>query len=71
MVQNVLSQNAWFDLDIMADPGITEEYRCGYCFEEFNSMNDPRKLPCGHTFCLPCLQGNYNQGEGVHCPTCQ
>ena len=30
---------------------------CGYCLEKFQN---PRNLPCGHTFCLSCLQSQVN-----------
>uniref|UniRef100_A0A6B2LT56 RING-type domain-containing protein n=1 Tax=Arcella intermedia TaxID=1963864 RepID=A0A6B2LT56_9EUKA len=31
---------------------------CGVCFDQ---LEDPRVLPCGHTFCLKCLQQLRNQ----------
>ena len=55
----------------MADTGLTEEYRCGYCYQEFNSMSDPKELPCHHVFCLPCLQEDYTQDKGICCIICQ
>ncbi|XP_067940914.1 uncharacterized protein [Watersipora subatra] len=35
---------------------------CGYCMLEFKNMVDPRRLPCGHIFCLGCLQGDFSAG---------
>ena len=51
--------------------GLTEEYRCGYCYVEFNSMTKPKQLPCHHVFCLTCLQEDYQDHGGLSCPTCQ
>ena len=56
-------------LDEMA--GLTKEYRCGYCYVEFNSMTKPKQLPCNHVFCLTCLQEDYQDHGGLSCPTCQ
>ena len=28
---------------------------CGVCFEPYSERIVPRMLPCGHTFCEPCL----------------
>ena len=33
---------------------------CAFCFEVYQ---DPRMLPCGHTFCLRCLQQQYETGQ--------
>ncbi|KAH3746276.1 midline 1 [Pelomyxa schiedti] len=35
----------------------SEELRCPICLELFD---DPRILPCGHTFCFRCLQGHFH-----------
>ena len=55
----------------MTTSGLTSSYRCGYCYEEFNSMVNPRELPCHHVFCLPCLKGDYHDNGDASCPTCQ
>ena len=34
---------------------VTED-QCGYCLESGTSRVDPRRLPCGHSFCLLCLE---------------
>lgn len=47
------------------DPSI----KCTICLELFN---DPRVLPCLHTFCLNCLQGLAKDGvELLPCPLCR
>ena len=42
---------------------------CSYCLEVYR---DPRMLPCGHTFCLQCLQKQYetSQKSTSNQPTC-
>ena len=49
---------------------VSEMTKCSVCFEEFN---DPRSLPCLHSFCLGCLQSycrNKEPGTTVTCPLC-
>ena len=43
--------------------------KCSICLELFN---DPRLLPCLHTYCLKCLQGLVNdQKSDLSCPQCR
>jgi len=49
---------------------ITDLTTCSICLEEFDN---PRSLPCLHTFCLKCLQGYFKDkrpGDEVRCPIC-
>ncbi|XP_067860562.1 E3 ubiquitin/ISG15 ligase TRIM25-like [Heptranchias perlo] len=44
---------------------------CGMCLEVFK---DPVTIPCGHSFCLGCIQGSWDQDTdaGAHsCPQCR
>lgn len=45
--------------------------KCSSCLKDFHV---PRLLPCGHTFCTPCLQQLVNHYTSVHkifrCPLC-
>ncbi|XP_060700820.1 tripartite motif-containing protein 16-like [Hemiscyllium ocellatum] len=44
---------------------------CGICLEMFK---DPVTIPCGHSFCLKCIQSYWDQdmnGGGHCCPQCQ
>ena len=34
-------------------------------------MNDPRMLPCAHSFCLKCLETSSKSSDSSICPTCQ
>ncbi|XP_067943267.1 E3 ubiquitin/ISG15 ligase TRIM25-like [Watersipora subatra] len=54
----------------MADVQLSEDYRCGYCYEQFNSMDDPRELPCHHVFCKTCLEEDYSAHGNVRCRSC-
>lgn len=48
---------------------------CDICYETFLSdtpKRQSRMLPCGHTFCLGCLQGLLRaRPQELHCPTCR
>ncbi|XP_067932734.1 tripartite motif-containing protein 59-like [Watersipora subatra] len=54
----------------MADRDLIGDSRCGYCYQEFSLMRDPRELPCHHAFCLECLKGDYKDQKIVSCPLC-
>ena len=44
---------------------------CPICLEMFDN---PKSLPCLHTFCLKCLQGYFKDkclGDEVPCPMCR
>ena len=44
---------------------------CPVCLTAFDdTIRRPRNLPCGHTFCTPCINGLKDQGQ-VMCPTCR
>ena len=47
----------------------SEQLSCTLCFNRFD---DPRLLPCLHTFCRRCLEdaARRSQGQGLRCPTC-
>ena len=44
------------------------ELKCGICLEQFQ---DPRSLPCLHTFCLECLQRSLDENSSLKCPVCR
>lgn len=33
-------------------------------------LNEPRILPCLHSFCKPCLEDKVNDKESIKCPVC-
>ncbi|XP_011405840.1 PREDICTED: E3 ubiquitin-protein ligase TRIM56-like [Amphimedon queenslandica] len=42
--------------------------KCSVCLELYN---DPRVLPCLHTFCLKCIKGFSNKDSSLTCPECR
>ena len=54
---------------------------CGYCLVRLIDMVDPRELPCGDTFCKPCLDEAFRVGSvtrepgfgslKIECPKCR
>jgi hypothetical protein len=58
---------------IAAHAMLNLKLECSVCYQTFK---DPRNLPCGHTFCLKCLQGILkakanNNKEKLSCPQCR
>ena len=50
-------------------PANRDNLKCSICLELFN---DPRVLPCLHTYCLKCLQGLVsNKKSDLSCPQCR
>ena len=45
-----------------------DELQCGICLELFQ---DPRSLPCLHTFCVECIQRTLNDKNSLKCPVCR
>ena len=45
-----------------------DEVKCGICLEQFQ---DPRSLPCLHSFCLECLQRSLDENTSLKCPMCR
>ena len=47
---------------------IDSDLKCGTCLELFQ---DPRSLPCLHTFCLKCIKRTINGSASFKCPVCR
>ncbi|XP_053729617.1 finTRIM family, member 86 [Synchiropus splendidus] len=48
-----------------------ETFVCSVCLE---TMKDPATLPCGHSYCLACIQHHWDNGGGegqCSCPQCR
>ncbi|XP_010869378.1 finTRIM family, member 86 isoform X2 [Esox lucius] len=48
-----------------------DDFVCSVCLE---SLHDPATLPCGHTYCLPCIQAHWDRDEATgqfSCPQCR
>ncbi|XP_074517985.1 E3 ubiquitin-protein ligase TRIM39-like [Halichoeres trimaculatus] len=44
-----------------------KQFQCPLCEQVFT---DPVTTPCGHNFCLCCLQSVWDSSEVYHCPSC-
>ncbi|ESP01773.1 hypothetical protein LOTGIDRAFT_139123 [Lottia gigantea] len=52
----------------MAAASLTNIPECSICCEDFKT---PKFLPCGHTFCLDCIERYIGDKiETFHCPLC-
>ena len=47
---------------------VNDELKCAICLELFQ---DPRILPCLHTFCRECIQHSLNKNRSLKCPVCR
>ncbi|KAM3875297.1 finTRIM family, member 86 [Diretmus argenteus] len=48
-----------------------ETFFCSVCLE---TLKDPATLPCGHSYCLVCIQGHWDRGDTkgqYSCPQCR
>ena len=49
-------------------PTFEDHLTCPVCLELFS---EPRRLPCGHVLCSPCLESICTGAEVVSCPECR
>ena len=42
-----------------------------YCLICYGDYSQPKQLPCGHTFCLACIEKYVNPKLMVECPQCR
>ncbi|XP_059509773.1 E3 ubiquitin/ISG15 ligase TRIM25-like isoform X2 [Stegostoma tigrinum] len=47
---------------------LEQQLSCSICLEVFT---EPVNLPCGHTFCLRCIDKNWQQSPASACPECR
>ncbi|XP_076024715.1 finTRIM family, member 82 [Genypterus blacodes] len=55
----------------MADPTSPDYFSCPLCV---NLLRDPVAIPCGHSFCMDCISGYWNEADytGIYiCPQCK
>lgn len=45
-----------------------EQFRCCICLDIFH---DPVSIPCGHNFCLDCIEGYWETKDCSECPLCK
>ncbi|KAL3042416.1 finTRIM family, member 82 [Trematomus bernacchii] len=54
----------------MADQTSQDYFSCSLCV---NLLRDPVAIPCGHSFCMDCISGYWNEADytGIYiCPQC-
>uniref|UniRef100_A0A8C5AU25 RING-type domain-containing protein n=1 Tax=Gadus morhua TaxID=8049 RepID=A0A8C5AU25_GADMO len=55
-----------------ANISVTEsQFRCPICLEV---LNDPVSIPCGHTYCMRCINKYWDQVDATSqfsCPQCR
>ncbi|XP_038564533.1 finTRIM family, member 82 [Micropterus salmoides] len=55
----------------MADHTTPDYFSCSLCL---NLLRDPVAIPCGHSFCMDCISGYWNEADytGIYiCPQCK
>ncbi|XP_063059591.1 finTRIM family, member 82 [Engraulis encrasicolus] len=55
----------------MAEPTSPDYFSCPLCTE---FLRDPVAIPCGHSFCMDCISGYWNEADytGIYiCPQCR
>ncbi|EJD35129.1 hypothetical protein AURDEDRAFT_130803 [Auricularia subglabra TFB-10046 SS5] len=52
---------------------LSTESCCDVCAESYAADSLPHSIPCGHTFCAPCLTeiAKRHRGAGAGCPLCR
>ncbi|XP_067940372.1 uncharacterized protein [Watersipora subatra] len=45
----------------------SEDIECEFCGLKNDKIVDPKKLPCGHINCMPCLTSHYKENEIFWC----
>uniref|UniRef100_A0A8C4X3K7 Interferon-induced very large GTPase 1-like n=1 Tax=Erpetoichthys calabaricus TaxID=27687 RepID=A0A8C4X3K7_ERPCA len=46
----------------------SDQLTCPVCLE---FLQDPASLPCGHNYCMKCIQEYWHQTEAYNCPQCR
>ncbi|KAL7855786.1 hypothetical protein AOLI_G00193900 [Acnodon oligacanthus] len=57
-----------FELSVMASVLSEEQFTCCICLDLFRQ---PVSIPCGHNFCLLCIQGFWDTAGRSECPLCK
>lgn len=52
----------------MASTPFEVQFRCCICLDTYT---DPVSIPCGHNFCLDCIEGFWDTKDKSECPLCK
>ncbi|XP_031582916.1 zinc finger protein RFP-like [Oreochromis aureus] len=52
----------------MASVPLENQFRCCICLDTYT---DPVSIPCGHNFCLDCIEGYWDTKDRSECPLCK
>ncbi|XP_072315511.1 E3 ubiquitin-protein ligase TRIM58-like [Eucyclogobius newberryi] len=52
----------------MSSSSLEVPFRCSICLDVFE---DPASIPCGHNFCLGCVQRVWDTRDEAECPLCK
>ncbi|XP_060887529.1 E3 ubiquitin-protein ligase TRIM21-like [Labrus mixtus] len=52
----------------MASVPLELQFRCCICLDTFT---DPVSIPCGHNFCMDCIEGFWDTKNQSQCPLCK
>uniref|UniRef100_A0A3Q0S514 RING-type domain-containing protein n=1 Tax=Amphilophus citrinellus TaxID=61819 RepID=A0A3Q0S514_AMPCI len=58
----------YFPVESMASVPFEDQFRCCICLDIYT---DPVSIPCGHNFCLDCIEGYWDTKEKSECPLCK
>lgn len=47
---------------------LEEQFKCCICLDIFTH---PTSIPCGHNFCLECIEGFWDTKRKPECPLCK
>lgn len=52
----------------MASVPLENQFRCCICLDTYT---DPVSIPCGHNFCLDCIEDYWDTKDKSECPLCK
>lgn len=58
----------FFTVQNMTSVVLEEQFRCCICLDVYT---DPVSIPCGHNFCLDCIEGFWDTKDQSECPLCK